>query len=134
MFLIRDCQKNVLKLSQKFYLRNTRKFLYNKKYFYNKQSLKKVQNQPVMFVRAPKHFKSGKQHVFFFETIVYKTYKLNSVKLTPIIFFLKPNTLFNLTISKINTKTNNSIKISRLTYTSEILFKYIMWLVFFSYR
>lgn len=87
-----------------------------------------------MFVRAPKHFKSGKQHVFFFETITYKTYKLNSVKLIPVIFFLKSNALFNLTISKISTKTNNSVKISRLTYTSEILFKYIMWLVFFSYK
>ena len=84
-----------------------------------------------MFVRAPKHFKSGKQHVFFWKYF-FKTYVFNSVKLLPsIFFFLKPNILFNLTLSKLSTNTNNSMKISRLTYTCDIVFKYVMWLVFF---
>jgi hypothetical protein len=134
LFLIKDCQKNILKISQKFYLRNTRKLLSKKTYFYNKTFLKKVQNQAIMFVRAPKHFKSGKQHVFFFESIFLKTYVFNSVKLLPSIFFLKPNILFNLTLSKLSTNTNNSMKISRLTYTCDIVFKYVMWLVFFFYK
>lgn len=31
-----------------------------------------------MYVRAPKHFKSGKQHLFFFRGCYYNTYRLNS--------------------------------------------------------
>jgi len=37
------------------------------KYYHGSSALKKHNNKPVMFVRAPKHFKTGKQHIFFFK-------------------------------------------------------------------
>ena len=60
---------NNLTLVKHFYyhLRSSRKEVSKMKYYHGSNSLKKHNNKPIMFVRAPKHFKTGKQHIFFFK-------------------------------------------------------------------
>lgn len=59
-----------------YHLRSSRKEISHLKYYDGLESLKKHNNKPVMFVRAPKHFKTGKQHIFFFKGYYQKSLDL----------------------------------------------------------
>lgn len=48
--------------------------LTNKKLYWKSNLYRRNKNTALMFVRAPKHFKSGKQHIFFFNTLIRKKY------------------------------------------------------------
>lgn len=134
MFKIKSSNKLEITVDKKFYLRNTRKILSKKKFFYNKLLLKKVQNQPVMFVRAPKHFKSGKQHVFFFETISRKTIKISCYNFIGPLLMLPAAQLHSFAVTSLSEEAVNDVRISRVTYSYEIFLKFKKWLVFFFYK
>lgn len=53
----------------KFFLKNSRKLLTKNQFYYNKSHLKRGQSTHLMYVRAPKHFKRGKQHLLFFNSV-----------------------------------------------------------------
>ena len=57
--------------------------------------LRRNKHTPLMFVRAPKHFKSGKQHVFFFNSIFRVKQQLNLPYSSNEIVTNKPTALFN---------------------------------------
>lgn len=65
------CKKltTIIVSQYKFFKKNSRKFLTKTKYSHNRFTAKKNKNTPLMFVRAPKHFKSGKQRVVFFNSL-----------------------------------------------------------------
>lgn len=50
-------------------------------------------NTPVLFLRSPKHFKRGKQIIFFFNKHAYITYKFSAV--SSVLVFKKAGILFN---------------------------------------
>lgn len=54
--------------------------LTNKKLYWKSNMYRRNKNTALMFVRAPKHFKSGKQHIFFFNTLVRKKQFYNATK------------------------------------------------------
>ena len=70
-------------ISYKFFLKNSRKLLTKNHYFYlQEKKLKREQNSHLMFVRAPKHFKSGKQILVFFNGIyrIFLNIKLKKIE------------------------------------------------------
>ena len=102
----------------KFNTRSGRKLLTTQKYVVKGKNLTKKQNTPVMFVRAPKHFKRGKQHVFFFSGIYKKRIILKSSY--PIIFYSHPQLLFK--IFNIKNQKTQRLCLQRLTLRSKFLF------------
>ena len=76
--LIPDTQIE-LNAHYEFFLKSTRKNLSSSKFFGHNKMIKRGRNTPLMYVRAPKHFKSGKQHIFFFNGKVRKNYKITNV-------------------------------------------------------
>lgn len=124
MFKLVSGDKLYITVDKKFYLRNTRKILLAKKFFYNKLLMKKIQNQPVMFVRAPKHFKSGKQHVFFFETTLRKTYKLTCYKFISSLITLSPYQLHSFATSSLGGDIINDVRVSRVSYSYDLFFRF----------
>lgn len=71
-----------------------------------------------MFVRAPKHFKTGKQIIVFFNSVYSYRKLLNFKHQTQWVYMLKSQVLFNL-ISKLRQeKLKNDIIISRVTLSS----------------
>jgi len=73
LVLIQGGAQIVIYLSQVFFLKSSRKKLIKGTYFYSKNVLKRFNNTPLMYVRAPKHFKSGKQHFFYFRARFLRT-------------------------------------------------------------
>src|SRR6218665_185678 len=59
----------------KFFKKNSRKILTKTTYSDRRFTVVKNKNTALMFVRAPKHFKSGKQRVTFFNSL-YRQKKL----------------------------------------------------------
>ena len=112
-------------ISYKFFLKNSRKLLTKNHYFYlQEKKLKREQNTHLMFVRAPKHFKSGKQILVFFNGI-YRT-KLN-IKLKKSINYLNSlnsKVLYNFIKNYYNKKLINDTIISRITVSSSFLIKF----------
>lgn len=74
MVLTQGGARIVIYLSQVFFLKSSRKKFVKSTYFYSKNVLKRFNNTPLMYVRAPKHFKSGKQHFFYFRARFLKTF------------------------------------------------------------
>lgn len=68
----------ILYKQYKFRLRSLRKELTLIQFFKKKQFILRGNNKAVMFVRAPKHFKSGKQKIFFFCGVYTKKFFLKS--------------------------------------------------------
>lgn len=99
----------------KFYLKNSRKFLTNTHYYFKKLSLQRRQNTPLMFVRAPKHFKSGKQIIVFFNSVFVYRKLLNLKHRTSWVQYLNNQVLFNLIKSLHQQKFKNDVIISRIT-------------------
>lgn len=66
----------------------------SKSFVQKKKKILKGNNQPIMFVRAPKHFKSGKQHAFIYKSYKYKHLLLRSNSL--LLLQMKPYTLFSI--------------------------------------
>jgi len=58
----------------KFFKKNSRKILTNTRYSHKRFTVKKNKNTQLMFVRAPKHFKAGKQRITFFNSL-YRQHK-----------------------------------------------------------
>lgn len=83
--------------------------------------LRKGNNNPLMFVRAPKHFKSGKQHIFFFNSTFYRRHEL-LIKHPSAMFFLNSRSLFN-KLSLLREFSHNSILISRITLINTLKIK-----------
>lgn len=87
---------------------------YNKSFF-----LKKTQNSHLMFVRAPKHFKAGKQHLVFFNGLFIDKFVLNTTNNN---FFIYQNSgvIFNF-LKKFSKKpSNNEILLHRITLKSNL--------------
>lgn len=82
-----------------------------------------------MWVRAAKHFKSGKQHLFFYNTLIRKGFSLNVSNLNNI-FLLEGSTLFSLCYSNLNSIQDYDIKITRITLQSDINFNFYGWYFF----
>lgn len=72
-----------------------------------------------MFVRAPKHFKSGKQHVFFFNSIFRVKQQLNLPYSSNEIVTNKPTALFN-KVRFLRGFKAADILINRITFNVEV--------------
>ena len=60
-----DEKINVI-VTYKYRLKSTRKHITGSRYFQKRKVSRRSTNSAVMFLRAPKHFKTGKQHLFHF--------------------------------------------------------------------
>lgn len=121
----------IIRWTLKFANRSTRKLLTKLKYINYKKRLKKLNNYPIMFVRAPKHFKSGKQHIYSFAgnfsiVRVYKNifshfffYK-DGVELQKILAHYSPTLIPDTQISRITIKVNVGVQ---LTTEQKFFFK-----------
>lgn len=130
MYSINAKHETKIIINYKFYLRQTRKKIERTRFFYSKL-LNKTQNLPIMFVRAPKHFKSGKQHVFFFNSIRRKHCLIRSRSCSLFYLYGSSIELFNLFSRYFISYGHNDIKISRLTCKNIVTLSYTKWLVFF---
>lgn len=74
MILVEGGQNITINLNQIFFFKSSRKKLLKGSYFSAKSVLKRLNNTPLMYVGAPKHFKLGKQHIFFFRSRFLKKY------------------------------------------------------------
>ncbi len=88
-------------LIYKYHLKRSRLFLTKNKYFYRKKTLQRIQNSYLMFLRSPKHFKTGKQHIVFFNGLYYNEliltlpkFNLNKINKTILFNLLKVHTNF----------------------------------------
>lgn len=78
-----------------------------------------------MYVRAPKHFKSGKQHIFFFRGSMLSKQKLTSTQPFSLVHSLKSQSVFSLVSSSMNKSLYNDLLISRVTTRQPVLLKII---------
>ena len=106
----------------KFYLKNSRKFLSNTHYYWNKSSIQRRQNTHLMFVRAPKHFKTGKQIIVFFNSVYTYRKLLNLKHKATWVYYLNNQVLFNLIKSLQQQKFKNDIVVSRVTLKTTLFF------------
>lgn len=83
--------------------------------------LRKGNNNPLMFVRAPKHFKSGKQHIFFFNSTFYRRHEL-FVWHAPALLFMSPRVLLS-KLAVLREFSQNSVLISRVTVINTLKIK-----------
>ena len=116
-------------LDYKFFFKSSKKLIEYQKFISKKKILLRTNNQALMWVRAAKHFKSGKQHLFFHNILIRKRFSLNVSNLNNI-FLLDGLTLFSLCYSNLNSVQDHDIKVTRITVQSDINFKFL-WLVFF---
>jgi hypothetical protein len=118
------CAKNIRIVGfYNFYLKRTRSLI--TKYIYSKKNnLKRLNNTPVMFLRSPKHFKRGKQHIFFFRGGFKQTYNFNCN--TFIIYNLKKNVINSLMSSFINKNLFTDFLLSKIIIKQTIFLK-INW-------
>lgn len=114
-----------LTVSYKFFLKNSRKRLTKNHYFYlQEKKLKREQNTHLMFVRAPKHFKSGKQILVFFNGIYKNLLNIKLKKSTNYLHSLNSKILYSFVKNYYNKKLVNDIIISRLTISSSFFIKF----------
>lgn len=67
-------------ITYKYFLKSTRANISKSQYFHKRQVLLRGINSPIMFVRAPKHFKTGKQHIVLFNG---KFLRVHHLRVTP---------------------------------------------------
>lgn len=116
---------NILIVKQyKYHLRSLRRELVNTRYIFHKKFIRKQSNKPLMFVRAPKHFKSGKQHIFFFNGIFLKKLKLNSSLSYKWVFKANNKHLFDHLRSNICEIRDPGVTLNRLSFICDVKFKY----------
>lgn len=77
-----------------------------------------------MFVRAPKHFKSGKQILVFFNGIYKNLLNIKLKKSTNYLHSLNSKILYSFVKNYYNKKLVNDIIISRLTISSSFFIKF----------
>ena len=112
-----------------FFFKSSKKLIEYQKFISKKKILLRTNNQALMWVRAAKHFKSGKQHLFFYNTLIRKRFSLNVSNLNNI-FLLEGSTLFSLCYSNLNSIQDYDIKITRITLQSDINFNFYGWYFF----
>lgn len=105
----------------KFFLKSSRKLLTKTRFYYRKKQLFRGQNTPIMFVRAPKHFKSGKQHTFFFNSSVRKIFFVQNT--AHFSFFISPKVVFNAMQNTTHPNPKGAV-LSRVTITATVLLQY----------
>lgn len=112
-------------ISYKFFLKNSRKLLTKNHYFYlQEKKLKREQNNHLMFVRAPKHFKSGKQILVFFNGIYRIFLNIKLKKSVNYLHNLDSKILYNFFKNYYNKKLINDVIISRFTVSSSFIIKF----------
>ena len=74
-----------------------------------------------MYVRAPKHFKSGKQHTFFFNSSVIKIFYLQNSGYFS--FFISPQIMFNALQNTTHPNPKGAL-LSRVTITTTVNLQY----------
>lgn len=131
MNLIFEKKANITVL-YKFYSKSSRKLLTSKHYFFGKNTLKKNQNTHLMFVRAPKHFKTGKQIIVFFNSIYRKKWTLNMQQPTSWVYLNNKQVTFNLLNSIYKQKLNNDIITSRITVETDFYLLFNGWYNFYT--
>ena len=94
-----------------------------------KSFLKKKKRESVMFVRSPKHFKRGKQFLFYYCTTVHKILKCHKVNTNNLIYF-KSQTLYNIFFSTFLKTTLMGQKLLKVSYKYTVNIKF-KWLVFY---
>lgn len=113
----------------KLFKKNSRKFLTNTKYSHKRFTSKKNKNTQLMFVRAPKHFKSGKQRVTFFNSLYRQHKHFNTTEGYFLITTTTPYALYSLTHSAEREISKPDVVLSRSIIHSTISFKIkIKWL------
>lgn len=114
---------NIVMLT-KYHLRSSRKLLTKLIYFEKSNSLKINKNKPIMFVRAPKHFKRGKQIIFWFEGMYRKRFNLNFKHHLSWVLFDKHQTFVNILNSELPQLKRPDLTVSRITLNAKCLLKY----------
>lgn len=113
-------------LDYKFFFKSSKKLIEYQKFISKKKILLRTNNQALMWVRAAKHFKSGKQHLFFHNTLIRKRFSINVSSLNNI-FLIQAPTLFSLCYSNLNSVQDYDIKVTRITVQSDIEFNFYGW-------
>lgn len=85
-----------------------------------------------MFVRAPKHFKTGKQIIVFFNSIYRKKWTLNMQQPTSWVYLNNKQVTFNLLNSIYKQKLNNDIITSRITVETDFYLLFNGWYNFYT--
>lgn len=112
-------KKAIITVSYKFYSKSSRKLLTSRHYFFGKHILRRNQNTHLMFVRAPKHFKAGKQIIVFFNSIYRKKWILNTQQPTSWVYINNPQVTFNILNLIYKQKLNNDIVTSRISIETD---------------
>lgn len=112
-------KKVTVTLSYKFYSRSSRKLLTSKHYFFGKKTLLRGQNTHLMFVRAPKHFKSGKQIIVFFNSCYRKKWILNLQQPATWVYLGNKQVIFNTLNNLYRQKLSNDIITSRVSIETD---------------
>lgn len=108
----------VVSWTSRYLTKGTRKSITNLKYINFKKRLKKLNNFAVMFVRAPKHFKSGKQHIYSFCGNLRLTRYYKNLN-TEFLFSGNSKVLYN-NLSKFMPLFSPDIQLSRITIKIEV--------------
>lgn len=107
--------------------------IYLKNSSFNKKTTSivgKKKNTRLMFLRAPKHFKTGKQFINYFKNtkqLIYKNYVLN----TKNFIFLSSQQLYNLYTLFILKSNLPEFKINKVTYKFKLIVNIIGWCFIF---
>lgn len=106
-----------------FYKRSLRKNLTNKKYFRKSIILCKLKDSSLVYKRAPKHFKRGKQEICFFKGLFRKKQVLNLKH--PAFWILDSSPLILSYVDNYFSNTKfNSLIIGRFSLSVDIIVKY----------
>jgi hypothetical protein len=82
-------------ITYKYFLKSTRLNISKSQYIQRRGVLKRGINSSMMFVRAPKHFKRGKQHMFLFNGRFIRVHRLYVTPSSSTLFFSQPSVIFN---------------------------------------
>lgn len=82
-------------ITYKYFLKSTRANISKSQYVQRRAILRRGVNSPIMFVRAPKHFKTGKQHLFLFNGRFMRIYNLKIKPFTATFLLSHPTMVFN---------------------------------------
>jgi hypothetical protein len=82
-------------ITYKYFLKSTRSNISKSQYFQRRTALRRGINSSMMFVRAPKHFKTGKQHMFLFNGRFIRVHNLCITPSSSTLFFSHSNVIFN---------------------------------------
>ncbi len=98
--------------------------LTNKKLYWKSNLYRRNKNTALMFVRAPKHFKSGKQHIFFFNTLIRKKYTYRVLNTTLLGQYKNILALYSFAklLDVMNIK--SSVYVSRVTFEQNLILSF----------